>query len=328
VTTATEFVIDPRYDDLIMTQDTTTTVAPSPSPIPDATHAPVATPQAGGVQALNHLMSSGTPDPVAVAALVRKFPSDRTAMFASLQTRLGNAYVQQVVLALERGTQPADEHQTITTIVPLAKQSPAPAIDTGPQHYDGGILGPVTSESASTGAFVTLATPAEAIVTSVEGGRPRFSVAIAVPLADIHANNFTQDQLAAIANVTVMTGPGGTASYKLAGGILQITLAGAPSTNALNATTFKLWLAAGLSVALNVQVSRFHTDITEWTRAGDRSQIAQDQSSIQQLQQMSAATSAEYLPGAQQNLAKDQQALANVQGPQYVMLDANGTPIK
>jgi hypothetical protein len=327
VTTATESVIDPRYDDLIMTQDTTTTVAPTPSPGPD-TLAPVATPQAGGVQALNHLMSAGTPDPVAVAALVRQFPSDRTAMFAALQTKLGNAYVQQVVLALERGTQLSGAHPTITTIVPLATQSAKPAVDTGPQHYDGGILGPVTSESATTGANVTLATPAEAIVTSVEGGRPRFSVAIAVPLADIHANNFTQDQLAAIANVTVMSGPGGTASYKLAGGILQITLAGAMSTNALNATTFKLWLAAGLSVALNVQVSRFHTDITEWTRAGDRSQIAQDQSSIQQLQQMSAATSAEYLPGAQQNLAKDQQALAGVQSPQYVTLDANGMPIK
>lgn len=77
-------------------QVTTTTPGTSADVRPDAT--PTAT--GAGVTALDALLAKGKPPPASVVALIDAHRGDRTAMFQLLQTKLGNAYVQQVTASM------------------------------------------------------------------------------------------------------------------------------------------------------------------------------------------------------------------------------------
>ena len=218
----------------------------------------------------------------------------------------------------------------------LDTTSPTVATTADGTVTDAGALGKVATSFATTGARVDLAQPAEAVVTAVDANANRsITVSATVPLSQIHANDITPEQIAQITNVTLFTGLEGTVSYRLVGDAIELTLAGISNVKEFNGTFFKLWLASGLSIALNVRAPSFHTDISEWERAGVRLQIAQEQQQIAQLREMeataspsAAASEAGYLASDEQRLAKDQQTLASMAGAKYVMLDTQGAEIK
>ncbi len=312
----------PAASTLAQSAPATKDQAPMPAP---ASHAPATTPapQPGpavgtGVQALSHLMAGPAPlDPNAVVALIHRYPQDRDAILFRLHSTLGNAFVQQVTAAL------------------AGSQAAPPALDGVAQ--DGGALGAsVIVGAANASSHVTLDHPAEAAVTSVGAdGRPVFSISARVPFAQIQDSStasagITPAQLAQITNVSLMAGPGGAVSYHIDGSAVVLGLSGAMSANQLNATLFKFYLASGLTVAVQVHATAFHTETSEWTRAGDRDSIAQEQREIAIGQASLAAgdgSSAAFVATEQTRLAGDQAKAAADAAPTYVMLDENGVPV-
>ena len=323
----------PVGSDSVSAQD----VQIEPTPQPVIAQAPNPAQQSAPVQRLALYMKQGRPDPMWVAAQLNEHPDERAQMIQLLQTTVGNGFVQQV-LAAEKGggnTMPVKFQPDISTLSPTIADGTT---------LDGGALGTVVTSSATAKAEVDLGT-VNATVTSAAAGQEQLMISAPIPLSSIHAGAMLPDEIAQITNVTKMNGIGGTVGWTVAGGILQLTLSGVQRTQALETTLFKLWLASGETIALQVKASTFHVDVSEMDRQEARDAIANEQKAVA-TEQSEKSTMAQQLLGAGKStapadasfdseiasseswLAKDQAALATAQTPRFVDVDASGNPIK
>jgi len=323
----------PTGEQLQQAPTPTTVSAPQPAP---------ASPQIGqqqgpGTQRLALYLKQPKPDPVWVAAQLRYYPDERVPMMALMQSTVGNSFVQRVIAADQGGTATAP-----ITFEPDGSALP-PTISDG-TVVDGGSLGPVISASATAKAEVDLPS-VEAAVTSVANMQQQLTISPAIPLAAIHAGQMLPADIAQITNVTMIGSVGGTVSYQVVNGVLQLALSGVSSVKALEATTFKLWLAYGQSIALTVKATMFHLETGVLDRGGTSAEIANEQQVIasERADEANAQKSAlaaghainpsdqawydSHIASSQAWLDRDNQELAGEQGKRYVNLDANGSPI-
>jgi hypothetical protein len=186
-------------------------------------------------------------------------------------------------------------------LAPQGERPPSPSElafgSAAPKAQDAGAAttaaDPVKTSIPGGSCDITVTQPAESAVTSVINNHPLFRTTVTVPFALMweqlkSLGTVSEAELRQVVSVEAIGATKDPVGFTIAGDALSLTASGLDAAQQSNAISYWLMLSSNKSICLSATAGSFHTDVSEWNRAGLRMQIAQLQDEVKQYSALQA----------------------------------------